>query len=160
MTKANLAQPTRLLFPQLAGVYEQGERLAYVALRAGFGLVILTHGLPKLLGVSHGSMSDPLGGATRLIETNLGLPFAPQLAMLITGLETVGAVALTIGLFTRLFAPIFALQMLVICFALRANFAWIDRGYEFPLVLGLIALFLSFRGGGPFSADRWMKREL
>ncbi len=68
--------------------------------------------------------------------------------------------ALAAGLFTRLLAPMFAVQMLVICFALRANFAWIDRGYEFPLVLGLIALFLSFRGDGELSLDHWMGREI
>ncbi len=150
----------RLLFPSLHGLYVRGEAITYAVLRAGFGLIILTHGVPKLLGRPHGSMADTLGGAMRMIETNLGLPFAPQLALLITGLETVGALALTVGLFTRLLAPMFALQMLVICFALRANFAWIDRGYEFPLVLGLIALFLSFRGGGDWSVDRWMRREL
>jgi putative oxidoreductase len=150
----------RLVWPRLGGLYARGEVICYALLRAGFGLVILTHGIPKLFGLPHGSMTDPLGGATRLIETNLGLPYAPQLAIMITALETVGALALTAGLFTRLLAPMFAVQMLVICFALRANFAWIDRGYEFPLVLGLIALFLSFRGGGELSLDRWMRREL
>jgi putative oxidoreductase len=150
----------RLLFPRLAGLYAVGERASYAVLRAGFGLVILTHGVPKLLRIPHGSMTDPFAGATRLIETSLGLPFAPQLALLITGLETVGALALALGLFTRLLAPMFAVQMLVICIALRANFAWIDRGWEFPLVLGLIALFIAFRGGGEWSLDRLLKREL
>lgn len=160
MSLSSTASRGRLLFPRLREFYQRGETLSYAMLRAGFGLLILTHGLPKLLGTPHGSMGDPLGGATRLIETNLGLPFAPQLALFITGLETVGALALAAGLFTRLFAPMFAIQMLVICFALRANFAWIDRGYEFPLVLGLIALLISFRGGGEWSLDRLMNREL
>lgn len=151
---------SRLLFPSLVGLYERGETISYALLRAGFGFAMLTHGLPKLLGTPHGSMANPLAGATRLIETSLGLPFAPQLAILITGLETVGAIMLIAGLFTRLISALFAVQMLVICFALRANFAWIDRGYEYPLVLGFIALFLAFRGGGALSVDRLMKREL
>lgn len=152
--------PTRLVWPQLGRFYAHGELVSYALLRLGFGFVILTHGIPKLFDLPHGSMSDPLGGATRLIAVNLGLPFAEQLALFITALETVGALALAAGLFTRLLAPMFAVQMLFICFALRANFAWIDRGYEFPLVLGFIALFLSFRGGGALSLDRWLKREI
>lgn len=150
----------RLLFPRLAIVYARGEDVSYALLRAGFGLIILTHGIPKMFGIPHGSMTDPLGGATRMIGTNLGLPFAPQLALAITGLETIGAISLAVGLFTRALAPIFAIQMLIICVALRANFAWIDRGYEYPVVLGLIALFITFRGGGIWSIDHWMKREL
>ena len=160
MTDLRAVDTTRLLFPRLGGLYARGETVSYAVLRAGFGLVVLTHGLPKLLGMPHGSMADPLGGATRMIGTNLGMPFAPQLALMITGLETAGALALAAGLFTRLLAPIFAVQMLIICVALRANFAWIDRGYEFPLVLGLIALFISFRGGGEWSVDRLLRREL
>lgn len=144
----------------MGGFYDRGEVVSYALLRVGFGLIILAHGIPKLLGLPHGSMADPLGGAARLIESNLGLPFAPQLAITITALETAGALALAAGLFTRLLAPMFAVQMLKICFALRANFAWIDRGYEFPLVLGLIALLLSFRGGGELSLDRWIGKEI
>ncbi len=84
---------TRLVWPRLGGFYARGEAASCVLLRVGFGLVTLTHGIPKLLGLPHGSMTDALGGATRMIETDLGLPFAPQLAIGITALETVGAVA-------------------------------------------------------------------
>jgi putative oxidoreductase len=160
MTAPHETDPAHLLFPRLRGFYARGETFSYALLRAGFGLIILTHGIPKLLGLPHGSMADPLAGATRMIEMNLGLPFAPQLAIFITALETLGALALAAGFLTRIFAPMFAIQMLLICIALRANFPWLDRGWEFPLVLGLIALFLSMRGGGAWSVDRLMKREV
>lgn len=160
MTDMAGVDTARLLFPRLGMFYARGENVSYALLRAGFGLTILTHGIPKMFGIPHGSMSDPLGGATRMIETNLGLPYAPQLALIITALETVGAVSLAAGLFTRALAVMFAVQMLIICVALQANYAWIDRGFEYPLVLGLIALLITFRCGGACSIDRWMKRGL
>lgn len=54
----------RLLFPSLRRLYARGDTVAYAMLRVGFGFAMLTHGLPKLLGIPHGSMGDPLGGAT------------------------------------------------------------------------------------------------
>lgn len=155
---APTATAARLLLPRLAGFYAWGEGVGYALLRAGFGVVILTHGLPKLLGTPHGSMADPAAGAMRMVES-LGLPFAPQLILFVTSLETVGAVRLAAGLLTRLVAPMFAVQMLVICLATRAQFAWFDRGFEFPLMLGLTALYFAMRGGGPFSLNRHFRRE-
>ena len=46
-----------LLIPALAPLYRYAEPLAYALLRAGFGVIMLTHGLPKLLGNAHGSMA-------------------------------------------------------------------------------------------------------
>ena len=84
----------RLLFPFLAQFYTRGEPITYALLRIAFGLSILTHGIPKLLGMPHGSMADPMAGTTNLIGNVLGLPFAPQLAIFVALLETFGAIAL------------------------------------------------------------------
>ncbi|MBY4895986.1 DoxX family protein [Cupriavidus sp. AU9028] len=129
------------------------EPLAYLALRAIFGAVMMTHGVPKLLGMPHGSMSDPMAGATRLIETVLHLPFAAQLAWLVAGLEAVGGAMLVVGLATRPVAALMTVQMAAICFIHRAHFAWIDRGMEYPLVLLGVAFLLCARGSGPLSLD-------
>jgi putative oxidoreductase len=152
--------PTRLIFPGLASFYRAGEHAAYALLRLAFGLTMVTHGIPKLVGSAHGSMADPLQGSTRLIANVLGLPFAAQLAWCVTLLETFGGIALAIGFAARFVAPMFAIQAAAICIALAPTYPWIDRGIEYPLILGFIALFIAMRGGGRWSVDAWLGREL
>lgn len=125
-----------------------GEPGAYVLLRVMFGTVLFTHGLPKALTTSHGSMADPMAGSINLIGNVMGLPFAPQLAVLVMLLETVGAAVLALGLYTRLVTLLFALEMAGICWALWPNWVWIDRGMEYPFLMGFLALYLAARGSG------------
>lgn len=150
----------RLFFPALAPFYTQGEPIAYALLRIAFGLSILTHGIPKILGIPHGSMADPMAGTTHLIENVLGFPFAPQLAIFVALLETFGAIAIALGLGTRLLGVVFTVQMIVICFAIGPTYPWIDRGIEYPIMLGFVSLLLAIRGGGRYSVDRRLKFEL
>ena len=139
------ARDARLLIPALGPFYAAAAPIASALLRVAFGLTIVTHGVPKLLGTAHGSMADPMAGSTGLIGTVLGLPFAPQLALFVA---------------PRLFAPMLAVQMAVICLALGPTYPWIDRGVEYPLILGFIALWIALQGGGRWSADRLLGREL
>ncbi len=155
-----MSNETRLIFPRLEGFYRSAAPLSRAALRLAFGLTIMTHGLPKLTGSAHGSMADPLAGSTNLIANVLHLPFAPQIAVLVALLETFGGLAVAAGLATRLFAPMFAVQMLFICLALGPTYPWIDRGFEYPLILGFIALLIAIEGGGALSLDRRIGREL
>lgn len=129
------------------------EPAAYLLLRIVFGIVMMTHGLPKLLGTSHGSMADPMAGATRLIAEVLHLPGAPVLAWLVAALETFGGTMLVAGALTRPLAALMTVQMLVICYIHRQHFAWIDRGMEYPLVLLVVVLLIAARGGGAWSID-------
>ena len=129
------------------------EPIAYALLRITTGAVLLTHGLPKALGTSHGSMADPMAGSTNLIENVMGLPFAPQLAICVMLLETIGAVMLAVGMATRPVALLFLVEMMGICFALGPTWPWIDRGIEYPVVLGALSLYMVARGGGYWSVD-------
>lgn len=148
-----------LIFPALAGFYAACAPVTYALLRIAFGLTILTHGIPKAFGLPHGSIADPMAGATAMI-VKLHLPAAPQLAVAAMLLETIGAIGLAAGAFTRFFAAALAVEMLVICFAHAQAFAWIDRGFEYPMILGFIALHIAMRGGGRFALDRVMPRTL
>ena len=40
------------------------------------------------------------------------------------------------------------------------KFGWTDRGYEYPLFWGLVMFAIALRGGGPYSVDRVIGREL
>jgi putative oxidoreductase len=148
------AARTRLLFPQLETIYLRAEPVLYAVLRLVFGVVLFTHGLPKALGMPHGSMADPMAGSIRLIREVMGLPFAPQLAFLVMLLETVGALMLALGLWSRPVALLIALQMAGICMALGPTWPWIDRGIEFPFLMGFLALYIAVRGSGSFALDR------
>jgi putative oxidoreductase len=150
----------QLLIPALAPFYARGGTVSYALLRLGFGLTIVTHGVPKLTRSAHGSMADPMQGSIQMIENVLDLPFAPQFAMFVALLEAFGGLAVTIGFATRFFAPALAIQMAAICFALGPNYPWIDRGIEYPIILGLIALLISMNGAGAWSVDRALGREL
>ncbi len=129
------------------------EPVAYLLLRVVFGIVMMTHGLPKLLGTGHGSMADPMAGATRLIDEVLHLPGAPVLAWLVAVLETFGGAMLVAGAWTRPLAALMTVQMIAICYIHRQHFAWIDRGIEYPLVLLAVVLLIAARGGGAWSVD-------
>lgn len=144
----------RLLFPRLAPFYDSAEPAMYALLRLAFGIVMFTHGLPKALGISHGSMANPMAGSIRLIQEVMGLPFAPQLAILVMLLETVGALMLALGLWARPVGLLIALQMVGICMALGPTWPWIDRGIEFPFLMGFLALYIGVRGSGRFALDR------
>jgi putative oxidoreductase len=154
------ASARQYIFPGLTAFYAQGRVASYVLLRIAFGLTIVTHGLPKLTGSAHGSMANPLAGSTNLIENVLGLPFAPQLALFVALLETVGGLAVAAGFATRFFAPMLAIQMAAICVALGPTYPWIDRGIEYPIILGFIALLVSMHGAVAWSVDTLIGREL
>jgi len=136
------------------------ETVAYALLRAGFGAILWTHGWPKLLHEPHGSMGDPMAGSLHLIRDALHLPFAPLLAVLVMLLETGGAVLLAAGAVTRLVALAFVGEMLGIGVALGPTWPWIDRGIEYPVLMGLLAGYIAVRGGGPWSVDGlWTARR-
>ncbi|WP_144633896.1 DoxX family protein [Bordetella genomosp. 13] len=144
----------RSLFPALAAVCARAEPYFYALLRAAFGLIMLTHGLPKLMGASHGSMADPMAGSINLIQNVMGLPFAPQLAFLVMLLESVGAVMLAVGLWTRLVALLIVAEMAAISYALGPTWPWIDRGIEYPVLMAFLALYMAVRGSGPMAVER------
>jgi putative oxidoreductase len=142
MRPSSLLSTVRLTEPSL-----------YALLRAVFGIVLLTHGLPKAMGTSHGSMADPMAGSINLIRNVMGLPFATELAFLVMLLETLGGAMLALGLGTRLVGLGIALEMAGISYALGPAWPWIDRGIEYPVLMGFLALYMAARGGSAWSLD-------
>jgi putative oxidoreductase len=76
--------------------------------------------------------------------------------------EFVGGIAIVLGLFTRFFAAMVTIEMAVIMFAhyLPNGFSWLRQGYEYVMLWGLVTLAIRWRGGGPYSLDRRIGREL
>jgi putative oxidoreductase len=50
--------------------------------------------------------------------------------------------------------------MIAISYAMGPTRPWIDRGIEYPVLLGLVALYMMLRGGGGYSLDSRMKHEV
>jgi len=69
-------------------------------------------------------------------------------------LETVGALMLVVGVLTRPVALAMAAEMVGISYALGPTWPWADRGIEYPVILGSLALYMAIRGGGRFALDR------
>ncbi|HLI68904.1 MAG TPA: DoxX family protein [Ktedonobacteraceae bacterium] len=115
------------------------------------GLIFLAHGAQKLFGVSGG---HGLQGTIHMIEM-LGLHPAKWWAIAAAGGEFIGGLLMALGLFTPLAALLIASAMLVAI--IRAHVPkgfWNSQGgYEYPLVLFIVALALGVIGAGPYSLD-------
>lgn len=148
-----------LLTPAFAPLYRIAQPLAFALLRAGFGVIMMTHGLPKILGEAHGSMADPMAASINLIQNRLHLPQPELIGWLVALLEAVGGLLLVLGLGTRAVAALITVQMLTIAWLLGPTWPWIDRGIEYPVLMALLSFYLVFRGAGGYSLDRWLGKE-
>ncbi len=115
---------------------------------------------PKLLFPGLKSFYDfavPLAWPIVRVRAFVEQGFDPALPWIWSALiiEFVGGIALIIGLFTRFFAAAAAVEMLVITVLYwKAGFSWLNRGYEYTLLWGLVCFAIALRGGGPYSLDR------
>ena len=144
---------TRLLIPALAPVYRCVSDLSYPLVRIAVGAPMLVHGVSKL-------MSGP--GPVIASMERIGAHPAEAAAYLVIFLETFGALCIILGLFTRFFAAALCIESLVIAFVVQwpNGFSANRNGYEMVLTWALIYLALVLRGGGPWSLDRSLGREL
>lgn len=133
------------------------RKIAATLLRMGYGGLLMSHGLPKLLGTAHGAMADPMAASTRLIDSTLGLPAAPLLAWLVMLLESGGGLLLAAGAWVRPVAVLLTVEMVAICVALGPTWAWLDRGIEFPFLMALLSLWFAVEGGGHWGLDQTWK---
>jgi putative oxidoreductase len=142
----------QLLIPQLRSFYAWAEPLSWALIRITAGLMLIPHGWPKLMmGVS---------ATANMALVKRGIYPAEPLAIALIALETIGGLCIALGLFTRFWAAAVTIEMGVIVYHHLPKFGWTDRGYEYPLFWGLVMLAIALRGGGPYSLDRVIGREL
>jgi putative oxidoreductase len=146
------AEP-KLLLPVLRPFYDAAIPLSWLIVRAAVGWNLLVHGWGKIMA---GSTEAYLKG-----YSDMGfIPPAPWFWSSTT-VETTAGIALILGLFTRFFAAAAAIELLIITMIYwKTGFAWTRRGYEYTLMWGLISFAIALRGGGPYSLDRKLGREL
>lgn len=150
MAQAN----TKLLVPGLAGFYETMLPIALTVLRIVVGVMFLMH-------VS-GKFRVGAGAVAANIFVKNGVEPALLWAYVVMFLESVGGACLIIGLFTRFFAAALAIEMLVALLAvhLPKGYAAGAGGFEYVLMIGVVCFAIAIAGGGPYSVDRAIGREL
>lgn len=115
-------------------------------MRLAVGLVFFRHGWVKF----HSGVPAVAG----FLHT-VGFPFAPFWAVLLIGVETIGAICVVLGIFTRFWAVCMAIDMLGAILAVR-----LPQGGTFELE-GLLfagAITLVALGDGPLSLAIGLKR--
>jgi len=150
---SDMNQPPRLLIPALKPFYDALEPLSWLLVRCAAGLILAVHGWGKIAR-----------GAEAMAPAFAKMGYAnpvPLIYFLIL-VEFVGGLAIAVGLLTRVFAAMVTIEMAVILFAhyLPNGFSWLNRGYEYVLLWGLVTLAIWWRGGGPYSLDRKLGWEL
>ncbi|HWG06253.1 MAG TPA: DoxX family protein [Beijerinckiaceae bacterium] len=140
----------KLVFAFLEPFYERVIPLSWLLIRCTVGLILAVHGWGQVTRIAayfaHGVV--PAGGIIRIFVLMMS--------------EFVGGLCIALGLFTRFFAPAAAIEMAVITFGVywHNGFSWTVRGYEYTLMWGLLLFAIALRGGGPYSLDRLIGRQL
>ncbi len=148
---------TRRLIPGIASITDALSRFAWPVLRIGTGLMAVPHGLPKW------GIGGP--GTETLAKALFGnYPIMPPIAWLffIGGVEIIGGLLLTVGLFTRVAAFFLFCELTYIWSQIHfaAGLFWTNKGYEYPLLWSLCALLFMIRGGGEYSLDAKLGKEI
>jgi putative oxidoreductase len=150
---AGAASETRLIMPGLRGFYDQTADIAFTLMRIVIGYIILMHGWVKVQGGATGVAAFM---AKNGLEPGIAFAYAAMF------LETVGAICIILGLFTRFFAAALAIELALALIFVHGpkGFAAGQGGYEYVLLLGIVFLAIAIRGGGRYSVDRLIGREL
>lgn len=124
----------------------QQNELNYGAfiIRVSLGVILLAHGLLKVYGFT-------IPGTVGYFQS-LGLPAIA--AYLTIFAEIAGGTALILGLYSRLVAGLSLPLLLGAVWAHAAN-GWLfsapNGGWEFPLLLVVLAIAVAVQGGGAFA---------
>ena len=148
------SQEPRLFFPALQRFYAFATPLSWPILRLGVGLILAVHG--------YGKIGRTTGPAQLLEKMPEAAAIGAQLTFVLMVTEFIGGLCIAVGLATRFFAAAAAIEMAVLTFYIYwgNGFGWLARGYEYVLLWGLMLFAIALRGGGPWSLDRWIGKEL
>jgi putative oxidoreductase len=152
-TQQNNSAEPRPIIAALAPFYANFARdISYPLIRVTVGGTLLVHGINRAM--------IPLTHAAQEMA-KIGLEPAIVFATIALINETIGAVCVILGLFTRVFAASIAIELAIISsMFLHNGYAWSGHGWEYVFLWGLIFFAIALRGGGPYSLDRKIGWEL
>ena len=156
MSVTTAAAEPRPLIPALAPLYRALAPLGEPMIRITAGLLLMPHGAQKLFGWFGGG---GLAGTMQYFETKVGMP--GSMAVVVALIEFVGGALLALGLLTRVAAALIAgFLFTAVMVHLPKGLFWTAGGFEYPLLWGVVALAFVLRGGGRYSVDHAIGREI
>ncbi len=136
-----------------------GQNYGALITRVSLGSILLSHGLLKVFVFT-------IPGTVGFFAS-LGLPAIA--AYLTIFAEVVGGTAIILGLYTRL-AALLSIPLLLGALWAHAGYGWVfsseGGGWEFPLLLVVLASAVALQGNGPFAlrklpvVDRFIPQSL
>ena len=144
---------SRLIIPALGGIYGTFAPITEPLIRVVAGGSLAIHGYPILFGNT--------GAATKFLAST-GFANGLFWAYMVGAVEFFCGLFLALGFLTRVVAaPIIGfLAVAIVTYHWQFGFAWENRGIEYPLFWAIVVLHFLLRGGGPWSLDRLIGREL
>lgn len=116
---------------------------APLLLRVILGLIFAVHGYPKLFG----GFSQTAG-----FFESVGIRPAKFWVFVVGVVEFFGGIALILGFATQIVALLIAIDMLVAIWKVKFKMGFVN-GYEFDLLLLIVALSLMLTGAGAYAID-------
>ena len=148
---------SRYYVPALGSIYDKLDPYALPLLRIAMGLILIPHGCQKLFGWFHGLGFE---GFTQLFD-KLGYHPGAAYTVIAGTIELVGGICLVLGLFTRGWSLLLVIFMVFgVQFTSEKGFFWTQGGAEYSLLILVVGLVFLIRGGGKWSLDRMIGREL
>jgi putative oxidoreductase len=146
-------QAPRLLIPALGSVYRALGPITEPLIRIVAGGSLAIHGFPILFGNTD--------AAADFLES-VGFDNALFWAYVVGVVEFVCGLCLALGFLTRLVAvPIIGfLVVAIVTFHWQFGFAWENRGIEYPLFWAVVVFHFLVHGGGAWSLDAMIGREV
>ncbi len=129
---------------------------ATIPLRLGVGIIFAAHGWQKF--------SNGLEGVAQFFG-RVGIPLPEVSAFIVAFVELVGGIGLIVGFFTRYWALLLSIVMIVAIFTVKLPNGLLGMqgrpGYELDVALLVGCLALLLTGPGPLSLERAiLNREL
>jgi putative oxidoreductase len=139
----------------LIASFSADGRYTTLLLRLALAVTILPHGIQKTLGWWGGyGFTGTMGAFTQM----MGIPAPLALAAILA--ESLGAVLLFFGLFTRLSAFAIGVTMVVAASVHWSGGFFMPKGIEFFIPTTAVALFLAVKGGGAWALDKGVHEKL
>jgi putative oxidoreductase len=146
-----VAETPRLIVPVLGTFYAALAPITEPLIRAFAGLSLVAHGYPKFTNLA--------GNAEFFQEAGYWPPLFWAVAVGLT--ETAGGLCLAVGLLTRLVClPILIFLVNAVSYHWQFGYYWNEGGFEMPLFWAIVVFHFMIHGGGAYSLDARIGREV
>lgn len=143
----------RLIVPAFGNIYRALSPVTEPLVRVIAGGALAMHGYPILFGNT--------AAAAKFLES-VGFENGIFWAYVVGLVEFVCGLCLALGFLTRVVAvPIIGfLVVAIVTYHWQFGFAWENRGFEYPLFWAIVVFHFLVRGGGAWSLDAVIGREV